>query len=51
MLLKEKIKNKGIKQTWIAEKIGISKSLLHHYLSGHTSIPNDVETKIRRLIE
>ena len=51
MLLKQQIEDKGIKQTWIAKKVGVSKVLLHHYLSGKTSMPQVIETKIRNLLK
>lgn len=51
MLLKERIKDKGIKQTWIAGKVGVSKVLLHHYLSGKITMPKIIEQQIRELIK
>ena len=51
MFLKEKIKSKGIKQTWIAKQVGVSKELLHHYLSGKVSIPENIDLQIRELLK
>ena len=51
MKLKEKIKERGIKQSWVAEQIGVSKSLLHHYLSGYTNMPEQVERMILDLLK
>lgn len=50
MDLRKRIKERGIKQSWIAEKIGISRSLLHHYLTGVASMPTKVEEEIKLLI-
>ena len=47
---KKKIKNKGIKVTWIAEKLGISQPLLSMYLSGRRKMPELIENKIIKLI-
>ena len=52
MDLKEKIKEKGVKQVWIAEKIGMKKSLFHHYLTGYKNMAfsQEVESKIKELL-
>lgn len=52
MDLKKEIKEKGIKQVWIAEKVGMSKSLFHHYLNNYKnmSFPKEVESKIIELL-
>ena len=41
--LKERIKNKGLKITWIAEQIKISQPALSMYLIGKRDMPLDVE--------
>ena len=52
MDLRKAIKESGLKQSWIAEKIGMKKSLFHHYLSGYKnmSFPIEIELKIKELI-
>jgi hypothetical protein len=52
MDLKERIKEKGIKQVWIAKKVGMSKSLFHHYLNNYKNMafPQEVESKIKDLL-
>lgn len=48
MDFKEKIKEKGLKQTWIAEKLDLSDALFSFYLSGDRTMPEQIR---RRLVE
>ncbi len=52
MDLKQQIKDRGIKQVWIADKVGMKKSLFHHYLNNYKnmSFPKEVESKIKELL-
>lgn len=46
--LKNDIKAKGLRMDYMAEKAGISKSLLSHYLSGRRKMPSEIEFKIAK---
>lgn len=46
--LKTTIKERGLKMNYLAEKTGVSQSLLSHYLSGRRKMPNDVEFKLAK---
>jgi predicted transcriptional regulator len=50
MLIKEAIKEKGIKKSWLASKLGISKTLMSFYLNGDRPIPVNVEEKLKELL-
>jgi predicted transcriptional regulator len=50
MVIKEIIKEKGIKKSWLASKIGVSKTLMSFYLNGDRPIPPKVEEKIREIL-
>lgn len=41
MNLKEKIKEKGYKKSWLASKLGISNTLFSMYLNGDRKIPEE----------
>ena len=51
MSYKERIKNKGLKIVWIAEKIGVSQPLLSMYLNGDRTMPKEVESKLKKLLK
>ena len=51
MSYKEKIKNKGLKIVWLADKIGVSQPLLSMYLNGDRSMPKEVESKLKKLLK
>lgn len=51
MDLKEKIKDKGIKISWIAEKVGISQPLLSMYLNKDRKFPVEVEEKVKAILQ
>jgi len=48
--LKQRIKNKGLKITWIAEQIKVSQPALSMYLNGTRDMPNDVKQRIEKII-
>jgi ATP phosphoribosyltransferase len=48
--LKEKIKQSGLKQGFIADKIGIGASHLSMMLNGNATMPEDVRNKINQLL-
>lgn len=50
MELKELIKEKGLKQNWIAEKIGINTNTFRAYLNNERNMPQDVSDKVKALI-
>lgn len=49
--LKEKIKESGLKQNFIAQKVGIGESHLTMMLSGKATMPEDVRNKIDILLK
>lgn len=48
---KEKIKEKGLKMVWIAEKCGVTKTALSNYFSGIRTMPVEVENKLKQLLK
>ena len=50
MNLKKIIRNKGLKQRWIAEQLGLQESNLSSYLSGNKVIPSDVKMALYNLL-
>lgn len=50
MNFNEKIKEKGLKKTWIAEQIGISNVLLSYYLTGTRSMPEHIDRKLKEVL-
>ncbi len=51
MNFKEKIKQKGIKQKWIANKLNLSDGLFSFYLSGDRTMPEDVKKKLEDILK
>lgn len=49
MDLRSKIDSKGLKHSWVADKIGIHKTALSHYLSNLRPMPDEVKSKILEL--
>ena len=47
---KKAIKEKGVKQTWLAEKIGVSDTLLSLYLSGERNLSTEKEAMLKGLL-
>ena len=46
----KEIKNKGLKKSWIAEKIGISNTRLSFYLTGTRPMPEDVKKDLMAIL-
>jgi len=51
MDFKEKIKEKGLKQNWIANKLGLSDGLFSFYLSGDRTMPEEVKKKLIEVLK
>lgn len=49
--IKKKIKEKGLKISWIAEQLKISQPSLSMYLNENRSMPIDVEIKLKKLLD
>lgn len=47
---KQKIKERGLKTTWIAEQLKISQPSLSMYLNGKRNIPADVDYRLKKLL-
>ena len=47
---KNKIKDKGLKIIWLADKCGISQPLMSMYLNGDRPMPSQVEDKLKELL-
>lgn len=50
MKYKQRIKNKGLKITWLAEQLKISQPSLSMYLDGKRTMPKDVELRLDKLL-
>lgn len=48
--LKKRIKDKGLKITWIAKQLKISQPALSMYLNGDRDMPKDVEIRIEKIL-
>lgn len=51
MKLKDVIKNKGLKISWLAEKIGVSQPYLSMCLSGERNLDKEKEDKLKELLK
>ncbi len=49
-LLKQRIKDRGLKTTWIAEQLKIPQPTLSMYLNEKRSIPPDIEYRLKKLL-
>ncbi len=49
MDLRKRIDEKGLKHSWVAQKIGIHKTALSQYLNSFRETPDDVKNKIIEL--
>ena len=49
-LYKNKIKQKGLKLTWVAQQISVSRPTLSAYLSGIRTMRFDVEARLKELL-
>ena len=47
----QKIKDKGLKHAWIADKIGVGKTMFSFYMTGVRNIPEDKERKLVELLK
>lgn len=47
---KERIRDKGLKIIWLAEKCDISQPLMSMYLNGDRSMPIEIENKLKELL-
>ena len=48
--LKLKIKEKGLKVTWIADQLKIPQPTLSMYLNGNRDMPPDIEYRLKKLL-
>lgn len=48
--IKLKIKQKGLKISWVAKQIGISQPSLSMYLNGNREMPIEIKNKINKLL-
>jgi predicted transcriptional regulator len=46
----KKIKEKGLKKSWVAEQIGISNVLLSYYLNETRPMPDHIDKKLEELL-
>ena len=49
MDLKERIKNAGLKNSKIAEKLGVNPVVLSYWLNGTRPMPDDAKERIKRI--
>jgi len=49
-IYRNKIKQKGLKVTWIANQISVPRPTLSAYLSGAREMPFDVESRLKELL-
>jgi ParB-like chromosome segregation protein Spo0J len=45
------INDRGIKQTWIAKKLGLSRQTLGKYLNGDRTLPIEIEDKLKNFLK
>lgn len=48
--LKQIIESRGVKQTFIAKKLGISKALVNQWIKGHTPIAERHKIELKSLL-
>ena len=48
--IRQKIKEKGLKTTWIADQLKISQPSLSMYLNGKRTMPPDIEYRLKKLL-
>lgn len=51
MDFRKRIKEKGLKIIWIADKLGISQPLLSMYLSGDRNMSEDTEERLKEILK
>jgi len=50
MELRNQIQEKGLKFNWVAEKVGVSKTMFSFYMTGTRTMPTDVKKKVKELL-
>jgi len=48
---KQKIKDKGLKINWIAEKLGIHRVILSYYINNTRPMPDEIKKQLSLLLE
>ena len=48
--LKQRIKEKGLKTTWIADQLKISQPALSMYINGKRQIPPEIEYRLKKIL-
>lgn len=48
--LKQILLSRGIKQTWVAKKLGVSKQLVNQWVTGDASISDFHQIELRKLL-
>jgi len=51
IILKQRIRDKGLKQSWVADKIGVNISTFYAYMNGERNLPQHVSDSIKELID
>lgn len=51
MKYKDKIKEKGLKINWVADRVGISRCLLSVYINEKRHIPLKIEDKLKIILK
>ena len=46
----KRIKEKGLKKSWIAKNIGISNVLLSYYLTGTRPMPDHIKENLKKVL-
>ena len=46
----KRIKDKGLKKSWIADQIGVSRTRLSFYLTGTRPMPDDVKRDLESVL-
>lgn len=49
--LKRKIKNRGLKISWVAQQLNISQPALSMYLNEQRQMPIEIELRIKKLLK
>jgi len=48
---KDRIKERGLKINWIADKIGISRTMLSFYINKVRDMPFEIELKLKEILK
>lgn len=49
--LKSIIQERGIKQSWIAEKLGVTRALINQWVQGTTPVPDKHKIELKRILK